>query len=803
MSSLTRLKTLFDEAVDLTPAEREGLLVRVAESEPELAVQLRELLSQLSLMPAAFLEDQDDDEVERPLEQLGRYRICRELGRGGMGVVYLAQQDEPRRLVALKVIRHAELATDEVKRRFEAEASVLARLQHPGIAHVYDAGAVLLNGEHVPYFAMELVEGDALDLFVERTQMARSEVLSLFARICDGVEAAHRQGIVHRDLKPANIIVASDPAGPKPKILDFGVARVLDGEDQVSTMHTRAGDIIGTVGYMSPEQLAGKSAEVDARADVYALGVLLFRLLTGRMPYELQGKSLPKVVQQVHEEDPTRLASISSDLRGDLDAIVSTALERDLDRRYATAGALAADIRRHISNQPIEAQPASQIYLAKKFVRRHRTLVSAVALTTTALVLALFFSLRAYFEAERERVSKELALETSDAVVEFLTDMLNRASPESGDRKVTVVDALRAAEKDVEERFADRPVVAARIQHTLGHTLFQLGELDRSKAQLEAALRLPSDEEEALNARRVLALIAYEQGDLEKSARLGNALVADFAALPAEEHAELFVHTLLVLSRTEAQRSRFEVAAGHLDRADEIVRELIPDDEELLLGIGVKRATLSARNLQWDDVIARYEALLPRHQRHFGPKNVRTLAVLGNLASGYEGAGALDKAMALTEEALALHLEVYGPSHLYTINNVVRKVRILAAQGQGEAALKVIDEQGYDVLRAEGREESKFPVQVRMARGRALTAAGRTKESIEVFDDILEGCRKTKFAECIYYTALALLEALERAGESERWRAEATTLADWLDDAVGAEHARAKKVRGMLIRVDE
>lgn len=797
MAKATKLKTLFDRAAELNPTERAELLASLAVEDPEMAAKLRDLLSQLSMMPASFLEDDEEEDAERPLEQLGRYRILSELGRGGMGVVYLAEQDEPRRRVALKVIRHGQLVTDEVKRRFELEADVLARLQHPGIAHIYDAGTEVLNGERVPYFAMELVEGESIDGFVERTQATREERLALFARVCDAVEAAHQQGVVHRDLKPTNILVATVDDEPKPKILDFGVARVVDAEDQASTMHTRAGDIIGTVGYMSPEQLSGESADVDARADVYALGVLLFQLLTDRMPYELQGMSLPRVVRHVHEEDPTRLSSISADLRGDLDAIVTKALERDLDRRYANAGALAADIRRHVNNEPIEAQAPTRMYLARKFVRRHRTLVGAVTLTTTALVLALAFTGRAYLEAERERVSKERALETSDAIVDFLTDMLRSASPESGDRKVTVEETLRPAERDVAKRFADRPAVAARIQETLAQTLFQLGELDRARVQFEAGLRHPSSEQEALRGRIMLTLIAYEQSELEKSAKLGYAVIEDLKAIPLDRYPQDRIRAHLVLSRTEAQRSRFEDAAKLLDHADAIAREVTPDDEKMLIAIGVKRATLAARNLQWEDVIRRYEALRPRSEKLHGPKNVRTLNIIGNLASGYSGAGQLDKALELTEESYALHNEVYGPTHLYTLNNVARKTRILAAQGHGEAALKAIDEQAIELLRAEGREESKIPIQLKMARGRALTAAGRTDESIELLQGILERCRKRKFAECIYYTELALLDALDKAGESERWNAERTTLIEWLDETVGPEHPRAKKARAM------
>ena len=304
---------------------------------------------------------------------IGRYRILRLLGEGGMGAVYEAEQESPQRTVALKVIR-AGYANSEMLRRFENETQALGRLQHPGIAQIYDAGTAETPFGRQPYFAMELVRGETLLRYCDAHKLNVPQRLELMAKICDAVQHAHQRGLIHRDLKPANIVV--DESG-QPRILDFGVARLTDSDAQ-ATRQTDVGQLIGTLAYMSPEQVLGDPQEIDTRSDVYALGVVLFELLAGKGPYAV-GRQIHEAMRAIREDEPTMLRVVNRTYRGDIETIVGKALEKDKTRRYGSAAELAADIRRHLHDEPIVARPPTTTYQIQKFARRNKVLVTGVA----------------------------------------------------------------------------------------------------------------------------------------------------------------------------------------------------------------------------------------------------------------------------------------------------------------------------------------------------------------------------------------------------------------------------------------
>ncbi len=354
---------------------------------------------------AALLAVDLTRELSAPLpESVGSYRVVRHIGRGGMGIVYEAQQSNPRRTVALKVLNPG-VASAGALRRFEHEAQVLGRLQHPGIAQILEAGTFDSGAGAQPFFAMELVRGEPLLAYAERRSLDVRQRLELVARTCDAVEHAHQRGIIHRDLKPTNILVTDDG---QPKILDFGVARVTDAGLQTLTLRTEVGDLVGTVPYMSPEQAAGDPADLDTRSDVYALGVIAYELLAGRLPYDVCGKLVHEALRAICEDEPVPLSSVHRALRGDVETIVRKALEKDKSRRYQSAAGLAADIRRCLSDEPILARPPTVAYQLGKFARRNKALVTAAAAGLLLMLAGTAVSLWQAGVANRARADADL-----------------------------------------------------------------------------------------------------------------------------------------------------------------------------------------------------------------------------------------------------------------------------------------------------------------------------------------------------------------------------------------------------------
>jgi Tol biopolymer transport system component/predicted Ser/Thr protein kinase len=376
-----QIRRIFDSAVERAGGDRSAYLADVCRGDDELLRNVESLLAQTS---TDFLQPLEPPS-EHPLPaRIGRYRILNVIGEGGMGTVYQAEQEQPRRIVALKVIKVGR-ASAELVRRFALESEVLARLQHPGIAQIYEAGTADEGYGPQPFFAMEFIRGQSLREFAAGRALSIRQRLELMAKICDAVDHAHQRGIVHRDLKPGNILV--DQAG-QPKILDFGVARVTDS-DTKTACQTDIGQLIGTLAYMSPEQVMGDPAQLDARSDIYALGVILYELLAGKLPYPIDNKRLHEAMRTIAEDDPPPLSSINRAFRGDIETIAQKALEKDKHRRYASGAALAGDLMRYLRDEPITARPASSAYRLRKFVRRHKPMVMGLAAGLLVLVLGL------------------------------------------------------------------------------------------------------------------------------------------------------------------------------------------------------------------------------------------------------------------------------------------------------------------------------------------------------------------------------------------------------------------------------
>ena len=489
----------------------------------------------------------------------GRYKILQVIGDGGFGTVYMAEQTAPvRRRVAVKVLK-AGMDTRQVVARFEAERQALAMMDHPNIAKVLDGGE---TDQGRLFFVMELVRGTPITAYCDREQLDTKARLTLFTQVCEAVQHAHQKGIIHRDLKPSNILVtAPDGAEPVPKVIDFGVAKALESNLTDKTLFTRFEQMIGTPAYMSPEQAGTEGGiDVDTRADIYALGVLLYELLTGTTPFDsrtLQQAAFEEVRRILREDDAprpsarlgslelgrrttiakergTEAAGLNKLLRGDLDWIVMKALEKDRRRRYETANALALDVERHLADEPVSATPPTAAYRTGKFLRRHKAPLAVAATVFLLLVAGIgatsWQALRATAEKDRAVEAEELAEERrkeAEAISDFITGMFESAKPESeeGGRSITVEEALRIAEEKLEDDAEMPPGRRAVLQKSIAEVYVSLGRHAEGAEVLEKAVASyraahGADHIDTFRAMHSLAHAYAAAGAHEKAIRL-------------------------------------------------------------------------------------------------------------------------------------------------------------------------------------------------------------------------------------------------------------------------------------------
>lgn len=643
------------------------------------------------------------------LKSIGRYQLLRKIGEGGMGQVWLAEQTAPvRRQVALKLIK-AGIYDDSVLKRFQSERQALAIMDHPAIAKVFDAGT---TPEGQPYFVMEYVPGEPITGYCDQKKLTIRQRLELFLKVCDGVQHAHQKAVIHRDLKPANILVVEVDGQPQPRIIDFGIAKAASPQPAGETLFTQVGGLIGTPGYMSPEQIDPEVQDVDTRTDVYSLGVVLYELLTGCAPFDpkqWQKQPWHEIVRQLREDDPPRPSTrvgqekatstaqaqmrsteprhLVSLLRGDLDWIAMKAVERDRARRYGTPSEVAADVGRYLRNEPVIARPASTGYYLRKYVRRHRVGVAVAA--GLVLLLAGFAVMES---VEIRRVTRER--DRANRITQFMTDMFR--APEPGGVKshqdVSAREILDRASKQIETGLANDPELQGQLMYTMGDVYTNLNMHDVAKSMLERSVEirrraLGPDAPETMQSLGALGWLLQGGGDYREAEKLLRESLDGRRRALGPEHRDT-LHSMFRLASVLSSEGKYAEAEKLFRQTlDGQLRVLGPDHNNTLETMDGLAGTLAEEGRIGEAEALQRTALARR--RVLGPDDAGTVGAMGRLGMTLETEGRLPEAEQLLREALDGRRRILGPEHPFTLNFMEGLGTVLAREGQYEEAEKL------------------------------------------------------------------------------------------------------------------
>jgi len=759
--------------------DRTAFLARECAGDERLLAEVRALLEEARALDPrmerpAVAQLVAGTAVLEPEQRIGDFRVLGRLGEGGMGVVYEAEQASPPRRVALKVIR-SPFASEEERRRFEHEGHALAWLNHPGIATVYATGTAEAGHGPQPWLAMELVRGERLDVHAAREKLDARARLELLARLCDAVHHAHQKGVIHRDLKPANVLV--DAAG-QPKILDFGVARLTDA-DLDATRHTSAGEFLGTLPYMSPEQVRADPSLIDVRTDVYSLGVIGYELLSGQRPLEVGSRALPEAVRAIEQEEPAALGTLDRHLRGDVETIVHKAMAKEKERRYGSAAELAADIRRWLANEPIQARPASRSYQLRKFARRNRVLVSGLGAVLVTLLVGAITSTVLYLEKEEQReaasergeqLARALSLSeenlaraqeaerraqeetararteaaTAQAVTDYLVSLFEYANPEnSQDSAVTALDMLDRGVERIQSQLQDQPEVRARLLNVFGKIDNWLQRYDRSRPLLEEALELvaATEGEDSAAYADTLERLAWtysDTGEPEKAVPMQREVLALRARHLGSEH-PLYTDALNNLAASLLGLGELREARELLEEARARRLALFGEDDPSLATNDYNLATVLLALGEAEQATIHARAALEGLERHLGPDHWRTLMAHGGLAEclrASDSSGSPQEALEHLRIAYEGKLRLFGPENLMVIRNLVAYASCLRAAGDPEGAVALLED--AVAVHEERHGQDADWAQMIAALARAVDDAGRLDEAEFLYLDLLE-----------------------------------------------------------------
>lgn len=811
---LKQIDVLVSRALDAEPEMRDQILMEGAAGDTAVLEAARGIVREVIAEAPTRESLTGVLGLFQPEPINGKYRTIDKLGEGGFGTVYEAEELAPvRRHVAIKVIKPG-MDSRAVLARFEAERQALALMSHPCIVKVLDAG---LTVKDRPYFVMELIKGIPITDHCARQRSDVRARLELFIRVCEVVQHAHSKGVIHRDLKPGNILVEYEDGKSTPKIIDFGVAKALTRPLTENPVETEHGESIGTLEYMSPEQAEMSSQGVDTLADVYSLGVILYELLTDELPFgshELRSKRPTEVRRKIREDEPLRpstkfnsidppdrratiAASRGTDtrallrtLRGDLDWVVMKCLEKDRERRYDTANALAMDIRRFLNLEPVIAKPPTVAYRAQKFVKRNRAAVFTACAIVLTLLGATVVSTIFAFDAERERRRTAERAQQLRQVADFQAEQLQRidatamglalragvlegarrswsranAPPDEIGRRAAQLEQLVAGATftdvstqilgehlftptlgAIEKQFRDQPLLKARLLQSVASSLRTLGLLDLAAGPQEEALTLRRDllgagDAETLASLNEMGVLMQARGRWDDAEACFREALERRRTLLGPEHPDTLLSMNNIAALLDVRNQPAEAERMHEEVLDLRRRVLGPEHPDTLLSL-LNLATVRAYQGRLDEAAPLYSEVLVKLRRVHGDEEHDTLLCINNYGMLLYMQGRLDDARALTEEALATRRRTLGDEHPDTLGSIANMALILDAIGDPDGAEKFYREALDTRRRVLGDYHPEtLPSIINLATN--LATRGRLAEATPLLEEAVETCRR-------------------------------------------------------------